>query len=69
MDFFWVNRDPAPMDWFHQLLTQLEIEQAQKGGAMDRFLDMHMYVTSAIAKDDMRAVGLQLALDLLYKKV
>ena len=57
------------MDWFHQLLTQLEIEQAEKGGAMDRFLDMHMYITSALQKEDMRTVGLHLALDLLYKKV
>ena len=36
---------------------------------MDRFLDMHMYITSALQKTDMKAVGLQLALDLLYEKV
>ena len=36
---------------------------------MDRFLDMHMYITSALQKTDMKAVGLQLALDLLHKKV
>ena len=57
------------MDWFQQLLTQLETEKAEKGGAMDRFLDMHMYITSALQKEDMRSVGLQLALDLVYKKV
>ena len=50
------------------LLTQLEIEQAEHGGTMDRFLDMHLYITSALKKTDMKAVGLQLALDLLYKK-
>jgi hypothetical protein len=51
------------------LLSQLEIEQAEMGGAMERFLDMHMYITSALQKTDMKAVGLQLALDLLHKKV
>ena len=34
-----------------------------------RFLDMHMYVTSALQRTDMKAVGLQLALDLLHEKV
>jgi hypothetical protein len=33
-----------------------------------RFLDMHMYVTSALQKTDMKAVSLQLALDILYRK-
>jgi hypothetical protein len=36
---------------------------------MERFLDMHMYITSALQKTDMKAVGLQLALDLLHKQV
>ena len=30
---------------------------------------MHMYVTSALQRTDMKAVGLQLALDLLHEKV
>lgn len=30
---------------------------------------MHMYITSALQKTDMKAVGLQLALDLLHQKV
>ena len=48
----------------------MEIEQArEKGGAMERFLDMHMYMTSALQRTDMRAVGLELALDLLHEKV
>lgn len=34
-----------------------------------RFLDMHMYITSALQRTDMKAVGLQLALDLLHEKV
>ena len=69
MDFFWINRDQRSFEWFVQLLSQLEIEQAEKGGAMERFLEMHMYMTAALQKNDMRAVGLQLAMDLLHKKV
>jgi len=51
------------------LLSQLEIEQAELGSAMERFLEMHMFITSALQKTDMKAVGLQLALDLLHEKV
>lgn len=29
---------------------------------------MHMYMTSALSKNDMKAIGLQMALDLLAKK-
>lgn len=69
VDFFWINRDQRSFEWFVNLLSQLEIEQAELGGAMERFLDMHMYITSALQKSDMKAVGLQLALDLLHQKV
>ncbi|XP_055323484.1 superoxide-generating NADPH oxidase heavy chain subunit C isoform X2 [Sitodiplosis mosellana] len=68
VDFFWINRDQRSFEWFVNLLSQLEIEQAELGGAMERFLDMHMYITSALQKTDMKAVGLQLALDLLHER-
>merc|ERR1712008_500570 len=68
VDFFWINRDQRSFEWFVNLLSQLEIEQAEQGGAMERFLYMHMYITSALQKTDMKAVGLQLALDLLHEK-
>ena len=45
------------------------MEQAELGGVMDRFLDLHMYITSALKRTDMKAVGLQLALDLLHENV
>ena len=45
------------------------MEQAELGGVMERFLDLHMYITSALNKSDMKAVGLQMALDLLYANV
>ncbi|KAF9415705.1 hypothetical protein HW555_006739 [Spodoptera exigua] len=68
VDFFWINREQRSFEWFVSLLSQLEIEQAELGGAMERFLEMHMYITSALQKSDMKAVGLQLALDLLHEK-
>ena len=48
--------------------SKLEIEQQEQGGHMNRFLDMHMYVTSALQSNDMKAVALQMALSILYKK-
>lgn len=67
VDFFWINREQRSFEWFVSLLSQLEIEQAEAGG--ERFLEMHMYITSALQRSDMKAVGLQLALDLLHEKV
>nr|XP_026498146.1 NADPH oxidase 5 [Vanessa tameamea] len=66
VDFFWINREQRSFEWFVSLLSQLEIEQAEAGG--ERFLEMHMYITSALQRCDMKAVGLQLALDLLHEK-
>ncbi|XP_046833687.1 NADPH oxidase 5 [Vespa crabro] len=68
VDFFWINRDQRSFEWFVNLLSQLEMEQAELGIAMERFLEMHMYITSALQKNDMKAVGLQLAMDLLHEK-
>ncbi|CAL1686702.1 unnamed protein product [Lasius platythorax] len=68
VDFFWINRDQRSFEWFVNLLSQLEMEQAELGVTMERFLEMHMYITSALQKNDMKAVGLQLALDLLHEK-
>lgn len=69
VDFFWINRDQRSFEWFVNLLSQLEMEQAELGVTMERFLEMHMYITSALQKNDMKAVGLQLAMDLLHEKV
>lgn len=67
VDFFWINRDQRSFEWFVNLLSQLEMEQAELGAAMERFLEMHMYITSALQKNDMKAVGLQLAMDLVHQ--
>ena len=70
VDFFWINREQKSFEWFVNLLSMLEIDQAEQGGSqMDRFIDIHMYITSALPKTDMKAVGIQLALDLIHKKV
>ncbi|NXH09561.1 NOX5 oxidase, partial [Bucco capensis] len=67
VDFIWINRDQKHFEWFISLLTKLEMEQAElePGG---QFLEMHMYMTSALSKNDMKAIGLQMALDLLAAK-
>ncbi|XP_054001434.1 NADPH oxidase 5 isoform X1 [Hylaeus anthracinus] len=67
VDFFWINRDQRSFEWFVNLLSQLEMEQAELGDAMEHFLEMHMYITSALQKNDMKAVGLQLAMDLVHQ--
>ena len=71
VDFFWINRDQRSFEWFLGLLEQLENEQEMEEAAREseKFLDFHLYFTQALKKTDMKAVGLQLALDLLHKKV
>ena len=68
VDFFWINRDQKSFEWFVSLLSQLELEMAEMGGVLGRFLEMHMYITSALQKSDMKSVFLQLAMDLNFKK-
>ncbi|XP_057185830.1 NADPH oxidase 5 isoform X2 [Triplophysa rosa] len=67
VDFIWINRDQKSFEWFVSLLTKLEMDQADEDPE-GRFLEMHMYMTSALSKNDMKAIGLQMALDLLAKK-
>ncbi|NWT13814.1 NOX5 oxidase, partial [Vireo altiloquus] len=67
VDFVWITRDQQHLEWFLSLLSKLETEQAElePGG---KFLELHLYMTSALGKGDMKALGLQLALDLLAAK-
>ncbi|XP_016001234.2 NADPH oxidase 5 isoform X1 [Rousettus aegyptiacus] len=67
VDFIWINRDQRSFEWFVSLLTKLEMDQAEEPQE-GRFLELHMYMTSALGKNDMKAIGLQMALDLLAKK-
>ncbi|NWT82343.1 NOX5 oxidase, partial [Lanius ludovicianus] len=67
VDFIWITRDQQHLQWFLSLLSKLETEQAELelGG---KFLELHLYMTSALGKGDMKALGLQVALDLLAAK-
>lgn len=69
VDFIWINREQKAFEWFLQLLSQLEIEQAEYFGQMKNFLDIHLYITSVLPASDFKAVTLHLALDLMHKKV
>ena len=37
-------------------------------GSFEDFLEMQMYMTSALTKNDMKALGLQMALEILHRK-
>ncbi|NXM45883.1 NOX5 oxidase, partial [Gymnorhina tibicen] len=67
VDFIWITRDQQHLEWFLSLLSKLETEQAElePGG---KFLELHLYMTSALGKGDVKALGLQVALDLLAAK-
>ena len=66
MDFIWINRDQRNFEWFLTLLTKLEREQSRDTG-FGHVLDMHMFMTSALTKKDMKGIGLQMALDLIHE--
>ncbi|XP_076352769.1 NADPH oxidase 1-like [Tachypleus tridentatus] len=68
VDFIWLNQEQRSFEWFISLLSDLEIQQAEIGGTNDSFLDIHIFITSALHMNDMKALGLQLALDLLHGK-
>ena len=67
VDFLWINRDQKSFEWFVSLLAELETIQSRLN-EQDRFLDIHMYMTSAQNQTNMGAVALQLALDLIHTK-
>ena len=67
MDFVWINRDQKSFEWFVGLLARLEMEQSAVGSFED-FLEMQMYMTSALSKNDMKALGLQMAMEILHRK-
>ncbi|EEC04724.1 NADPH oxidase, putative, partial [Ixodes scapularis] len=68
VDFIWINRTQQSLEWFVRMLSDLEMEQAMFGDVLERFLDIHIYITSALDRTDMKAVGLHMALDLLHQK-
>ncbi|XP_063962617.1 NADPH oxidase 5-like [Lytechinus pictus] len=67
VDFIWINRDQRSFEWFISLINAIETEQADVE-EIERFLDVHLYMTSALSPSDMKAIGLHVALDLIHKK-
>ena len=68
LDFFWIVRDPMEASWFLDLLAGIEIEQKNIHSNLPKFLNLNIYVTKALAKTDMCAVGLRIAMNLFHKK-
>ncbi|CAM1154332.1 NOX5 (predicted) [Pycnogonum litorale] len=70
VDFFWINRSHKSFGWFVNLLRQLELQESELYPLPDnrRFLDLHMYITSALDKANVKAILLQMALELMHKK-
>ncbi|ELU05067.1 hypothetical protein CAPTEDRAFT_147619 [Capitella teleta] len=66
VDFIWINRSQNSFEWFVRLLAQLEMQQLDAG--TEDFLQMQMYMTSAMAKNDVKGLGLQMAMEILHKK-
>ena len=56
VDFVWINRNQRSFEWFVSLLSQLESNQAMLDES-DRFLDIHMYITSAAHMSDVKEIG------------
>lgn len=57
VDFVWINRNQRSFEWFVSLLSQLESNQAMLEES-DRFLDIHMYITSATHMSDVKEIGM-----------
>jgi len=73
LDFIWINRDRKSFEWFLDLLRKLEqesekISKSHKMKEGEKFLDIHMYMTCALKKEDVKAVALQMALELMHKR-
>ena len=62
-----MNRNMNDFEWFLSLLTQLELEES-RNRERGRFLDMHLFITSAKSKTDLKGIGLQMALELIHQK-
>ena len=59
VDFIWINRDQKAFEWFLTILNQLEVEQSAHHGALEKCIQMHLYMTAAQKKTDMKGIGLQ----------
>ncbi|XP_038049644.1 NADPH oxidase 5-like [Patiria miniata] len=67
VDFFWITRQQRSFEWFLSLLNHIELEQEEMMSS-NRFININLYMTAALGKHDMKAIGLHMALDLIHKK-
>ena len=64
-----MNREQDSFDWFTSLLKEVEDQKVpDEHGNLYRVIDMHMYMTTAKKKTDIKGIGLQMALDIVYEK-
>jgi len=68
LDFIWIVKDPTEVSWFLDLLAGIDLEQETTGSHLPKMIETQIYVTRALAKTDMCAVALRIALNLFYKK-
>ena len=61
VDFIWVNRDYQSFEWFIELLGQIELQQlnmisSSSENTVDRFIQIHLYMTSAKCEQDIKLI-------------
>ncbi|GAV06411.1 hypothetical protein RvY_16411-1 [Ramazzottius varieornatus] len=66
VDFIWVVRDQRSLEWFVELLQQLDAAQHREE-RFQRFLEIHIYVTSATSMSDLQSFALTSALETFYQ--
>jgi hypothetical protein len=69
VDFIWINRDQHSFEWFVRLMAQLELQQQSLAeDPEDPFLELQLYMTAAASRNDMKGLGLQMAMEIMHRK-
>lgn len=62
VDFIWVNRDYQSFEWFIELLGELEMQQLNlTSNESERFIDIHLYMTSASVVQEIKPLEYHMA--------
>jgi hypothetical protein len=67
VNFIWVVPNQRSIEWFVELLEQLDAEQALEND-LDKLIEIQIYVTSATRMSDLYSFALTTALDVFYEK-
>lgn len=67
VDFIWVVKNQRNLEWFVELLEELDAEQ-QKEERFHNFLEIQIYLTSSTKMNDIHAFALTSALETFYQK-